>query len=656
MTAVHRNGARELQNKVAVAEDGKPARWRRLGRWALVLLVAAYPAFLLVINLALWTGLVETLVSGDRPRVRLRLQHGFAYCVWPTTVHVQDFKLGIDTYAWQMQIDIADGELQTSVLDLMSREFRAEKLRGSGAEIAFALKLESDRDMMHRAEAFRQLEDLPEPVRADSPPPRPAYEDAWIVDLHDVDLHLDRLWIDEIDAKIDGRLRGSLALWGGHWFTFPDSRLDIASGSATLGGEPFADAIVGRLDVSQLPLRPHDDEQDAVPRLSGRVAASVVLASSAWSELYTRGHSIGIDGGGGLLLLDAAVRGGEVMPGSWADLWADRLRIKTDPMELDGHVRVHADVRAHGGDAERSRLHASLALSDVHATRDGHDDPWLTVASVEGPLVLAGTDLAERSMRLVGGNVDLPSIHVHDFGDLRGLSKKIVPHSGVAQGHASAHVPRPSEVAVTFAMDADHLDAELGDTRIEADAYLRGSGKSDFDLRTIELSPLHAKLSNLGLRTKKGRTRGAAVAIDRADVTVGRDKGSGQRTIHADVRGDLDSLDIVLGHTDSDFLERFADNDGSKIAFKGQIDRGPGGTVVRIDRFRGGPVDMIATVATRAPHRRAAIYLTRAKIGVRLSGSNRDIRPAAPDSWYRTQSAWVERLTAGKDDDSNRRN
>lgn len=624
-------------------DDPSRTPWRRVGRWAAVL-VGVYVGWLLILNLALWTGLVQTLVSGDRARVRLRLEHGFAYCLWPTTVHVKDFKLGIDTYAWQMQIDIADGELQTSVLDLVSREFRAERLRGKGAEIAFALKLESERDMMHRAEAFRQLEDLPEPIRAAEPPPRPAFDDAWLVDLHDVDLEVDRLWIDEIDADVDARLRGSLVLFAGHMFTVPESRLDVASGSATLGGKPFAQAITGRLDVGLLPLRPHDDEQQAVPAVSGRVAASMVLASSAWSELYTRSHSVSLDGGSGLLALDVGVRGGQLVDGSRADLWTESLRVKTSPMTFGGHVDVHARVRS-------QRLHAEVALADVEAIRTGHDDPWLSVESVEGPLVVAGLDLAQRSMKVVGGNLDLPSIHVHDLGHLRGLSKKIEPRSGVAQGHASARITNPNEVAVKFAVDADHLDMKAGDTRIEADAYLRGSGTADFDLSAIELAPLHAKLRNLGLRTKKGRTSGSTIGIDRAEIKVGRAEGSDERTIDADIRGDLDSLAIVLGHTDSDALQRLGlGNDGSKIDFEAQIDRGPGGTLVHVDRFEGGPVDARATIATRGEHKRAAVFLNRAKIGVRISGSNRDIKPAAPDSWYQTQAAWVARLTESEDD------
>lgn len=629
-------------------DDPKPTPWHRIGRWAAGLL-GVYVAWLLVINLALWTGLVQTLVSGDRERVKLRLDHGFAYCLWPTTVHVKDFRLGIDTYAWQMQIDIADGELQTSLLGLASREFRAERLKGKGTEIAFALKLEDGRDMMHRAEAFRQLEDLPVPIRADEPPPRPAFDDAWLVDLHDVDLEVDRLWIDEIDATVDARLRGSLVLLGGHMYTVPESRLDVVSGSATLGGKSFAQAITGRLDVSLLPLRPHDDEQQAIPAVSGRVAASVVLASSAWSELYTRSHSISFDGGSGLVALDVGVRGGHLVDGSHADLWTESLRVKTSPMTFGGHVDVHARVRGDG--SGQSRLHTSVALSDVHATRSGHDDPWLTVESVEGPIVLAGMDLSQRSMKVVGGNVDLPSIHVHDFGDLRGLSKKIEPRSGVAQGHASAEITNPNEVSVTFAVDADHLDAKAGEIRIEADAYLRGSASTDFDLKTIELAPLHAKLRNLGLRTKKGRTSGTTLGIDRAEIRVSRTEGSDQRTIEADVRGDLDSLAVVLGHTDSEALQELGvGDDGSKIAFEARVDRGPGGTLVHVDRFEGGPVDAHATIATRGKHKRAAIHLTRAKIGVKISGSNRSIKPAAPDSWYRTQAAWVTRLTESEDE------
>src|SRR5690606_29452259 len=98
--------------------------------------------WLLLINLALWTGLVARAVTGERERATLKLEHGFAWCVWPTRVHLSDFDLRIETHGWQMALAAESATIDLHLLQLLSRRFSADHVDLDGLNLTFRSKRE----------------------------------------------------------------------------------------------------------------------------------------------------------------------------------------------------------------------------------------------------------------------------------------------------------------------------------------------------------------------------------------------------------------------------------------------------------------------------------------------------------------------------------
>src|SRR5690606_30565322 len=138
--------------------------WIWLVRGGLVLLSIPW-LWLLAINVAWWTGLVEAVVSGDHQRATVRLEHGFAWCVWPTHVHVDELHLEIDAEGWQLDLRVPQGEVDLELHELLSQRVETRWIRGEGAVLAVSLKQPHGTDPTE-LEGFHPTDRLPAPLRA----------------------------------------------------------------------------------------------------------------------------------------------------------------------------------------------------------------------------------------------------------------------------------------------------------------------------------------------------------------------------------------------------------------------------------------------------------------------------------------------------------
>src|SRR5690606_13489504 len=127
------------------ATTGEPARtrrWVRVARWLLLVPLGVYVLIVAAVNLALWTGLVERLVSKPRgaSEVQLRLDHGWA--LWPTHVHIRGLELNVDAVPYQLRVVVPHGRADISLWALTQRTFRTRSIDVEDATVILLLKMD----------------------------------------------------------------------------------------------------------------------------------------------------------------------------------------------------------------------------------------------------------------------------------------------------------------------------------------------------------------------------------------------------------------------------------------------------------------------------------------------------------------------------------
>src|SRR5688572_1383616 len=348
----------------------------RVARRVLLVIVAAVATWLLAVNGTLWTGIVERAVSGQKLRANVVLEHGFAWCIWPTRVHVRDLSLRVDGHSWQLDLHIDRATLDLSLAELLTRRFYVTDLDSYGTDIVRRAKRDAlDEDTLALLPPMR---DRPEPIRADEPPPIPPADRAWTVELARARFDLDRVWIDGMRAEVDASLAGSMFVVAGRAFAAPAARLDVDDAIAFLGDELLASSIRGRVVLG---LDPHDHTEvtgrDVLRQMRGlvelRAAVADLDAVRRWLPASTRRTHARGD-----LVVDASLWSGVLLPGASARYHSPHATTRV------GSTRVTAAVDLYATIAARSRAEIAIDLQRVTGRAPRHDDPWLRADRVHG--------------------------------------------------------------------------------------------------------------------------------------------------------------------------------------------------------------------------------------------------------------------------------
>ena len=234
-------------------------RARRLAAWGLAVLVGVP-----VLLFAAYFPVTRWLLSGPKLRAIInahpesfRIDWDDAASPWPGRVRLKNLRLRGSDPNVQWSIDLAQADLDYSILALARRTFRCTRLDGSGLAFALRTKIEPDRV---KTTDVRSLP--PIPGFSDPPLREPGAEfrlepNPFHIDVRGVSIdRVESLWVDRYRYAGRGRVRGGFYLWPTRLARIDDAVLQWDGGALTVGRAPDRASLSGRLAVSSRAFEP----------------------------------------------------------------------------------------------------------------------------------------------------------------------------------------------------------------------------------------------------------------------------------------------------------------------------------------------------------------------------------------------------------------
>jgi hypothetical protein len=627
--------------------------WRRLPRalrWVLLGLPSALAGLMLLVNVALWTGLVERLVTGDHRMASVRLHLGRAWMLWPGTVHVRDLELDIDAYRYQLHLELPEGEADIAVLDLLSRTFHATRIDGDDATVVLLLKMPHDRVNERRLAELPRVATFDRPVRAAEPPDLPSIEDAFTVVLENVDAEVDRLWVDEMRLDTPGgRLEGNLRATSGHSFAVWDTAVTVED--AVLGvadRERVADGV-------ELHLSLDIDEYDpfevigaaALASFSATAEGGGMVRDVSFSKMYlpAQAGGLALGGGEGPVTLRAALEGGVLQPDTLLEYRTDAVRLYAGKLVLGMQMHLAMSVAEENG---RVVSRAGVDLDRLHGGHAGTErsDDRITAKKIEAFVAFAQTDLTSSDWPLVDARLSIPGLHLRDLADLSGAHEALKSLHGAVD--LSWHTSRLKDgrLGHDATVKGRNVSFRSNELATHASVSARLGARTSADLRKTKIGKMHIELDDVGVSSKNGDSEGAWLRVAKGVAELDHRTGRMDARLH----GRLDDLRPVFAHMNAReaLAEKVADLELTQpLRFDVGLHLREGSVTLDIDELRRPALHVRGTIRSSGRRARYALELPDARIGIYgQSRARPNVDLAIPDGWLKSKSPWVASLPA----------
>lgn len=226
--------------------------WRakawRIGKWAIVAVLALELLYLIAANTLLRTRILRNLIAADKGDMDVAYDSAWSFV--PGVVHVQQLTIRgrEESIEWRLHID--ESKFRVVLLDLARRRFHTSYTNVDGVELRIRLRLHPEEALPDVVAALPDIEGFKNPPLLDPQKP-PEEPDVWKIDLEEIDLHHAReVWIHSMHYSGDVNVRG-------RWAMVPDSRVEvgpahveIVSLVASYGNAPIGTAIHGTAEFT----------------------------------------------------------------------------------------------------------------------------------------------------------------------------------------------------------------------------------------------------------------------------------------------------------------------------------------------------------------------------------------------------------------------
>jgi hypothetical protein len=234
-------------------------RARSPRRWILMLVLAP------LLSLAAYGAAAHWLLSGPKLRAlinadseSLTLDYDEATSFWPGRLTIKNLRIRGSDQNVQWIIRLAAARVDYSVLALVTRTFRAERLRGTG--LSFSLRNKLEPATMKAAD----VSVLPAVPGFADPPLRSAEArvaapegDPWRIDVRTIFIdHFDDIWLDAFHYRGVARLEGGFFLRPGLLARIGPARVDFDSGQMRIGHAPVGISVSGTVSAAFEPFEP----------------------------------------------------------------------------------------------------------------------------------------------------------------------------------------------------------------------------------------------------------------------------------------------------------------------------------------------------------------------------------------------------------------
>jgi hypothetical protein len=623
--------------------------WPKRAIVAAISLVVAFLLWILLLNIALWTGFVAWAVTGNYKMSGIEIEYDSAYVLWPTVVHLENFELRIDAYRYQLELVIPKGELDMSLLALLARRFHAYSIKGEDVSAKFRFKGQPGKVSEERLATFPEIEGMVEPVRLYGPPNIPDFDKAFEVQLDHVDGNFVSLWIDELNfTPIDMHLEGGMRSRAGNLFAIDHARVEARSGDLYIGEEHLAQNWLATLDVEVMDYNPFLlSQRDVLRQLTVQFDANTDVVSLAAINPFLARKKLRLSEGKGPLEIGLDVQRGVLMADTELLYETEQLAGRRGDLRGTTGMRFAFGVAAIDHPPE---ARAAVQLHDLLLHKADGPKDTIVVEHLTGWIATSQTDLTAKEMEITGAEIDMPKAVVRDMGALSDISKKIALRKGSAEIGLHSKMAGEKRLSHEFKGKLKDVLVEMK----ESNARIRASGKleirahSDTKLKAGKTDKLIVTVSDLAINSKNGYSKLAWVEIDRGTVSWKNNR------MDARVKGQLDDLRPILTHIDDRkrLVERVPDLDLTApfdfdvaIAREGKI------MDIRIHRLQRPGLQIEGVVHRVDQRSRSAFRLVNAQLGItRDESKERNIDTGADEAWLQQNIKWARSLAKTKSD------
>jgi hypothetical protein len=475
----------------------------RFAKFAAIAVLGAYLLFLIVMNVALETGLVARWVSKAKwvrngPDV-LQVHYDSAWSWWPGHVTAHGLRIrGADTMVeWQLVLD--EVTFNASWSALFHRQFRAWDIRANGVAARVRMKLDPAEATSEVVSALAPIDGFADPPLKPEVPPPDIPDDQyklWSVHLEGIDaLSVREVWFNSYRFVGDALFTGNFMLRPLRLVMVGPVAAEVRSGEIHVGKETLVNGLTGHLDATVVPFDPRLVAgaepmrfMTIVAKGDGRVASLRFM-----NHYFAEPSQPKLDGGAGVAHVEVYILSGVLAPPS-------RATVDSEDASMS--------VAGHRGSV--SAAHLVVTIDD----KEGHS---------EGR---ASSDMAEVDIQRFGSDAAL--LHI--------------AHANLVATSSRLDLVKPFEDIV---VSANVPDAVMADLR-QLDAYIGEKGPS---IRSGE-AHLQAKLSSaLAMHTARGELGVSATGLAVRDGDL-------------EVRG---TLAVALNIVALDYVAHHADISGSRL-------------------------------------------------------------------------------------------
>jgi hypothetical protein len=616
---------------------------RIVPRWRAVLLVLAaivvgpWLLFVIVANVLLASGGVEAIATRATPYTSVSLEHGRAWTLWPTRVHVRDARLRIDSFAYELDLQVPEAVVEMHLLDLFDRRVHFERIVANDVRGAYRSKLDPDEIDDPIVRAYPRLDGTPPEVQPDTPIRRKPRDRAWGVDLDAIEAYFESLWVDEFLTEPCGRVRGAMHWTAGYELEVPRVELELESAALWIAEHEVMREMwgSGQLELTAFPT--WETPPTEVPRhLYFSMRLEAAMRDPAAAELYLPRIAGMIGRGAGRVEADVSARAGELLPGS-------RMHYRSDGVDFGSRalwVRSAADVTL--SITERGQPHADIVLRGARLVAGervfGRADE--TIAS----FTAQRADMM-RPWKLASAHAKTDALRVDDLRPLSDLddSERWWFTGGRASVRVDAQIGKDGMLKARFGVDGRGVGIATATAKLSANVSTRGVLEAS-RREGLVVQDVRGALEDVSLRTPKGSSKGSWLRIEKAEL-----RAMGRR-MALELRAEVEDARPALIHlTDLDPLVKAVPelSQLERVKLRARVRTWPGQIEVEIVEAEQLMLESEGLWRKRGRDWRAAfVFRGLAHTGYEAEPGRKHVAPLEGESWLRERKAWVR--DAGK--------
>lgn len=414
----------------------------------------AYPVLGTV---ALWSGAVEHLVSGENLTVVLRQP---AYTWWPGRLHLARVHVAVDGNT-QLVVMADDATVELSLVELFRRHFDVSAFRARNLSYRMRTKVQDSEKTSRRVAAFPPLDGL-SPVA-----PKRSHSDnegpSWSVQIRGIDAQVTDLWFFEYHFVGVGRVRGGF-MESDSAMRVDQSSQTFESGELRFGADRvIAKNVKGRVSASIAENDPGKERRSAfLAKIEADVELDARVESLAAFSSYL--ETMEVEGGAGTFSARLKLSDGAFAAASRLAYSTDDIRLTREGFGLrsdwtfDARAERQPDGKVIGSFSANAR---STYVSFAKA----NGAPFTLQAHEQEHTATSSATALDSSTSLLELRLNFPQLVTTDLDDLdelwnAGESSSI--SKGTARGSLHLSLDEHKQLRGPFQATFDDLRLDLG--------------------------------------------------------------------------------------------------------------------------------------------------------------------------------------------------